>query len=132
MDQDSSNGVAYCGLNCQLCGEETGCPGCRTGDNCGRAAVCLHRRCCRDKGLAGCWECPEPCGQDMHAPDRDVRLRAFVRYIRENGVEKFLRRMRENQLAGVAYHGENSLFGDYDRLGSEEAVLRLLDHGPDR
>lgn len=124
------NGVAYCGLACALCHEETGCAGCRQTNGCGREAVCLHKKCCIERGLNGCWECNDfPCNRDMHAPERDVRLKAFVRYIREHGVNRFLERLRANQAAGILYHRPGSLMGDYDGLGSEEAVIRLLEEG---
>ncbi len=130
MELTFLNQVAYCGLACVFCSPETGCPGCRTGSGCGREAVCLHKKCCITRGIHGCWECDAfPCNRDMHAPERDVRLKAFVRYIRENGIPRFVERLRANLAAGIQYHYHDSLLGDYDGLGSEDAVIRLLESG---
>lgn len=55
------NAVAYCGLACCLCSENQTCSGCQDG-GCEAHAWCKNYTCCREKGLAGCWECESfPC-----------------------------------------------------------------------
>jgi hypothetical protein len=60
---------------------------------------------------------------DMLASDK-VKMRAFVRCIKEDGLEKFMNYLKRNQKNGVVYHREGIL-GDYD-LATEEEVLALL------
>lgn len=120
--------IAPCGLICGLCSEAPGCKGCRDEGGCARAAVCHQRTCCAEKGLAGCWQCGDfPCDQDMFAPERDVRLKAFVRCAKENGLNALAGHLLRNLENGVLYHRDKrNHTGDYDGLGGEEAVLNLL------
>ncbi|MGL4392183.1 MAG: hypothetical protein ACRCSK_01910 [Fusobacteriaceae bacterium] len=61
----------------------------------------------------------------MHAPDRK-EIRAFVRCMKEDGLEKFCEHISTNleKGIGIVYHGDG-IRGDYD-LDSEEEVLKLL------
>ena len=59
--------IAYCGVNCAACPDFTAgkCPGCRQtvwGDD-----PCMPVRCCGEKGILHCGDCPTfPC-EDMRA-----------------------------------------------------------------
>lgn len=121
--------IAPCGLICGLCGEADNCIGCR--DGCVRAETCYQRICCEDKGIKGCWKCPEfPCGKDMFSPEHDVRLITFVRCAKEDGVKGLAGFVLRNQDNGILCHRDKqSHTGDYDGLSSEEAVLGLLRNG---
>ena len=123
--------IAPCGLICGLCGEASHCGGCRSEESCARADVCYQRKCCAERGIKGCWKCPDfPCGQDMFSPEHDVRLIAFVRYAKEDGPKALAGYLLQNQDNGIIYHrDEQTHAGDYDGLGSEEAVLELLRNG---
>lgn len=117
-------GIAYCGLACCLCSENARCPGCRA-DGCPGHGDCQNYACCREKGLTGCWECPEfPCGAPML---QKVKPRAFARFAKENGVEALLDSLDRNRWAGVVYHRQG-IDGDYD-LPTEREVLELLEKG---
>ena len=124
-----ASSMAYCGLICTLCQPEALCR-CRSNNHCGKRLApggCFQHDCCTEKGLNGCWECPDaPCGKDMHAPDK-VKIRAFITYIKEDGLERFSENIARNAKLGVVYH-RDGIFGDYD-LPSEKEVLRLLRHG---
>jgi hypothetical protein len=125
-----ADSVAYCGLVCAYCHLAGSCGGCRSQANCcGRhlsPGGCFQYNCCVEKGINGCWECPDfPCGEDMFSDSHDVRLRAFVRFAKENGLECLAKAVHQNQQNGVIY-GHNR---DYDGRGSEEAVLELLWQG---
>ena len=63
----------------------------------------------------------------MHAPDK-VKIRAFIRCIKEDGLERFAEYVVRNGQKGVVYHREG-IYGDYD-LDGEDAVLGLLRDGP--
>ncbi len=118
-------GLAYCGLACCLCSENEGCKGCRQ-NGCAAWAECPNYGCVTERGLEGCWECPEfPCGKGML---EKPRMRAFVRFAKEHGVEGLLDRLAENERAGIVYHYPGGLTGDYD-LPTEEEVLDLLERG---
>jgi len=123
--------IAPCGLICGLCGDAAECGGCREG--CYRAGICYQRECCEDKGIKGCWKCQEfPCGKDMFSPDHDTRLIAFVRCAKEDGVKALAGYVLKNQDNGIHYHKDKQThIGDYDNLGSVEAVLELLRNGAD-
>ena len=125
-----SNSIGYCGLICKLCHLADKCAGCKSDNNfCGRHlsnAGCYQYKCCRDKRINGCWECQDfPCDKDMFSNSHDIRIRAFVRCAKEEGVEKLAEYVLKNQQNGIIY-GYNK---DYDNLGSEEAVLKLLRTG---
>ncbi len=56
-----------------------------------------------------------------------IKVRAFVRCIKEDGVEQFLKYIDKNEKNGFIYH-RIGIYGDYD-LESEEAILKLLRTG---
>lgn len=116
-------GVAFCGLACCVCGENTHCPGCRAG-GCPGGAECPLSACCRGRGLAGCWDCPDfPYAQPML---QKPRVRAFCRLAARYGADALTRRLGENEARGLRYHHPGRLTGDYDAPGDEEAVMALV------
>lgn len=118
-------GLAICGLACVLCSEET-CPGCQR-NGCKNRENCSVYTCASGKGLAGCCLCNDfPCGERAL---QSVRVRAFNRYAKENGVEKLMTKLRENSEAGITYHCSGGLKGDYDSLDGEDMVLNLIEYG---
>lgn len=124
--------VSYCGLLCVLCCPDGGCD-CRVANGCGKKASpegCFQHDCCIAKGFAGCWECPDfSCGKDMFNDDH-LRLRTFVKCIREDGLDKFAGYILRNLENGVVYHREG-FKGDYD-LGTEAEILQLLRVGVEK
>lgn len=122
--------IAPCGLICGICGEAPACAGCRSG-GCSRAAECYQRKCCAEKNIKGCWKCGDfPCGKDMFSPERDIRLTAFVRCAKEDGVKSLAGYVLRNQDDGVLYHRDKQNHtGDYDGMPDEESVLKLLRDG---
>ena len=117
-------GVAYCGLACCLCSENAQCPGCQA-EGCGNHQECQNYQCCLEKELKGCWECGEfPCGAPML---QKTRVRAFVGFARQYGIETLLDCLEALDKAGVVYHRQG-LVGDYD-LETEEEVWTLLEKG---
>jgi len=121
--------IAYCGLICCLCSVDGNCD-CRTKNHCGRKASpegCFQYTCCREKGLNGCWECPvfSSCDKDMF--DGRLRLKTFVKCIKEDGLDDFAGYILRNHENGVLYH-RNGCTGDYD-LETEEEILHLLRTG---
>jgi hypothetical protein len=65
----------------------------------------------------------------MFAPAHGVRIKAFVRCAKEDGVAKLAEYLQRNAEQGVRYHIENTENGDYDNLDDEVQVLRLLRTG---
>ncbi len=119
-------GFAYCGLACCICSENENCAGCRN-EGCKDKQWCKNFNCCREKGLAGCWECNEfPCSGSML--DK-TRIRAFARFIQENGEESLMGFLERNEQAGVVYHYEGQLVGDYDKPSSEEEIIKFIMNG---
>lgn len=119
--------IAYCGLVCGLCHLSAECDFCKnTANLCERSAVCFQRKCCMEKGFNGCWECTEaPCMEDMFAPPFDLRIRAFVAFIKQEGAGSLIDHLLRNQEKGLHY----GLGRDYDGKSSEEEVIRLLKTG---
>lgn len=123
---DRMKGIAYCGLACCICGDKN-CPGCRN-EGCSGKDWCKNYRCCREKGISGCWECEDfPCGDSML---KKTRIRAFAKFIGENGEDEMMRCLERNEAKGVAYHYEGQLTGDYDRFETEEEIMEYIRSGP--
>ncbi len=119
-------GFAYCGLACCICSENENCEGCGN-EGCKDKKECKNFNCCRQKGLKGCWECEEfPCSGGML--DK-LRIRTFAKFIQEFGEEELLRCLERNEKAGMMYHYENSLTGDYDIPDTEEGIRQLIQNG---
>jgi hypothetical protein len=120
-------GLAYCGLACCVCSESAACAGCRS-EGCGGKEWCKNFKCCRERGLDGCWECDEfPCEGGIL--DK-VRIRAFAEFIRENGEEELMDCLERNEKAGMVYHYEGRLVGDYDTPGTIDGIKALIRKGP--
>jgi hypothetical protein len=119
--------IAYCGLVCGRCHLSAECDYCKnTASLCARSEVCYQRNCCIQKGLQGCWECAEfPCGEDMHGPPHDLKIRAYVAFIKAEGAEALVDCLLRNEADGIHY-GQGR---DYDGMDSEEQVIRLLKTG---
>jgi hypothetical protein len=119
-------GIGYCGLACCVCGENATCAGCRN-EGCEGKEWCKNFNCCKQKGLNGCWECSEfPCRGGML--DK-MRIRTFARFIKQYGIQKLMERLEKNEHAGIIYHYEGQIIGDYDVLLTEEEIFDKLLHG---
>jgi hypothetical protein len=59
--------------------------------------------------------------------EEKIKLRAFVRCIKEDGIEAFSQYMNRNAHNHIVYH-RSGILGDYD-LDSEEKILKLLRTG---
>jgi hypothetical protein len=125
--QALTNSIAYCGLVCGMCHLKAECDFCKnTASLCARSEVCFQRDCCVQRGMEGCWECDEfPCGRDMHGPGHDLRIRAFVTFIKAEGADALVDCLLRNEALGIHYGKDR----DYDGKGSEEEVIRLLKTG---
>lgn len=118
-------GIAYCGLACCICSENSGCKGCKQ-NGCAAWDQCQNYGCVTGRGLEGCWDCPDfPCGKGML---QKPRMRAFVRFAKEHGEKGLLDCLMRNERAGIVYHYPGTLTGDYD-LENEREILDLLEHG---
>ena len=128
--KDIAQNMGYCGLICGLCHGADKCGGCKSNNNCcGRHLSengCFQFNCCVEKNINGCWECAEgPCDKDMFSEHHDIRNRTFVKVAKNEGIEKLVAFVLENQKNGIMY-GWNK---DYDNLENEEAVIDLLYNG---
>ena len=61
----------------------------------------------------------------MHSPPHDLRIRAFVAFIKAEGAEALINCLLRNEAHGI-HDGHG---GDYDGKSSEEEVIRLLKTG---
>ncbi len=123
---DRTKGVAYCGLACCVCSENTTCVGCRN-KGCKDKDWCKSFNCCKEKGLNGCWECSDfPCENQML--DK-LRVRTFAKFIAKYGEEKLMDALEKNEFNGMVYHYEGQLVGDYDKPKTEEEIRALIQQG---
>ena len=119
-------GFAYCGLACCLCAQNKQCAGCKSGQ-CTDQDWGKNYKCCREQGLDGCYLCDDfPCSDSML--DK-LRIRTFSKYIALYGEEALLDCLERNERAGIVYHYENSIQGDYDQFDSEEESINFILHG---
>src|SRR5659263_20367 len=71
--EEIKNSIAYCGLICKLCHFSSTCDGCKSDFGCEEWEDCVHRKCCIEKNINGCWECEEaPCDKKMFANGHDI------------------------------------------------------------
>lgn len=118
-----NNSIAYCGLACCICTENTTCPGCRN-DGCKNKEWCKNYNCCREKGLNGCWECGDfPCEGNML--DK-LRIRTFARFVKEYGEDELVRCLLRNKENGIVYHYDGQLIGDYDIGKTEDEIIKII------
>ena len=55
-----------------------------------------------------------------------LRVRAFAEIIAEHGEDKLMALLEKNEKAGVLYHYEGQLLGDYDKVESVAELKRLV------
>ena len=116
-------GMAYCGLACCVCSENGNCEGCQRG-GCEAHGWCKSYRCCKERGLAGCWECEQfPCESPMF---EKLRVRCFAKLTGRIGQERLLDALERREAEGVVYHYPGQLVGDYDQAEDEDALCALL------
>jgi RimJ/RimL family protein N-acetyltransferase len=126
MDFQEKRGVGYCGLACVLCNNYGECPGCKILIEGGHE--CSSGKCAVQKGIDGCYACPEydTCAEGMPHGKRNL---AFNRYMREFGKQSLIDRLRVNYLNGITYHRPDKLPGDYDRCETGQEIIDLLRNG---
>ena len=117
--------IAPCGFICAFCikSEKDGCMGCGT-----NGEVCPILDCCKTRGITGCWECSDfPCCECKSF--RSIRMQAFLRCAKEEGIHKLAEYLYLNQKSGLHYHYGYTFQGDYDGYNSIEEVLTVLRTG---
>lgn len=123
---EREKGFAYCGLACCICSENENCVGCRN-EGCEDKEWCKNYNCCREKGINGCWECEDfPCQGGML--DK-MRIRVFAKFIAEYGESELIENLERNEKAGIVYHYEGQLIGDYDKPQTEEEIMNIIKYG---
>lgn len=120
---DKSKGIAFCGLACCICSENENCAGCRN-DGCKDKEWCKNYICCKANGFNGCWECELfPCFDSMLGK---LRIRAFAMFIERYGANKLMECLEANEEAGIIYHYDGQLAGDYDKFETEEEIMNFI------
>jgi len=126
---ETSKEIAYCGLICEFDDCYENCGGCKKGEGCGDKD-CYHKKCCREKGLEGCWECADfPCGQG-HFNSKEISIGQFigcVRFIRETSLDDYMSAVFLNKRVGIKY-GLGGFYADK----TEKKVIELLRKGLQR
>ena len=83
--------IAYCGVDCSVCTDFLSgkCPSCRLSEW-KDDDICMPVRCCREKGIGCCGECPVfPCADmaDFYE-ESDSHRQAYVRMAAVHGQRK--------------------------------------------
>lgn len=122
--EEIAESIAPCGFVCGMCYNTVSdsCPGCQNEDE-----ACPIRACCAARGIRGCMCCPDfPC---CECNFRGVRLRAFLRCAKEEGILALAGYLLRNARDGIHYHCGDTYVGDYDKCVTEQQVLELLHNG---
>jgi ribosomal protein S18 acetylase RimI-like enzyme len=56
-----------------------------------------------------------------------IRIRAFCQFIRQHGEKELIDSLERSGKAGIIYHYDGKLIGDYDKCQSAEEVIRMLE-----
>ncbi len=118
-------GIARCGLACCLCSENAHCAGCNSGE-CPDKDWCKNRKCSKEKGIAGCWECEnKDCREGLLGK---VKPYAFTEFVRRYGLKELLDCLERNGKNGVVYH-RSGIIGDYDDFEDIESAIAFIKTG---
>lgn len=120
---DRKKGMAYCGLACSLCNDHKDCPGCKEG-GCSAKDWCKIYNCCKNKNIDGCYECDNfPCDNPMLAK---IKIRTFTKFMMKYGKDKLEDNLERNEKAGIVYHYDGQIVGDYDMPKTEEPIIDMI------
>lgn len=78
-------GIARCGLACCLCGENTSCHGCNSGE-CPDKEWCENRKCTLEKGISHCSECDRDCKKGLLAKNQALWVYTVHQAIRRGRI----------------------------------------------
>ena len=100
--KDSTDQLALCGLHCEHCYMGAWCGGCSSACNaCSYATICDDNicpqiKCVREKGIAGCWECPEhlSCVMGFMGTDEGRFAKIMSEFISRHGREAYEKALR--------------------------------------
>ena len=128
-EQAAHDPVSVCGHHCAHCKFTTWCGGCRSEFNiCSFATlsedgVCPQVQCSRERGLDGCYDCPElmDCQQGYYGVENEYVCKATALFIHRHGAKKYTETLERAMAAGVNYPA------DYDAQGSVDKALALLE-----
>lgn len=121
--------VGVCGHHCDHCFLGQWCGGCRSGYNCCSFAtvfpdgVCPNVRCAGEKGLDGCYACPElaACKTGYYGVEKEYAAKAAALFIRKYGKEAYSRVLADAIAKGLSYAK------DLDETGSADNALACLE-----
>lgn len=92
--------IAYCGFSCNHCFLGKWCGSCRSDYNCCSFAtisegnICPNVRCCQEKSLDGCYECPDlrTCTIGFYTPENpgSVSCKTQALFISKHGKKGFI------------------------------------------
>lgn len=114
--------IAYCGHHCAYCHFDQ-CPGCRS-DNpfCSYATlfadnICPNVRCCKEKGLDGCYECKDlrECRIGFFDTQEQV-AKATALFIQKYGKETYTNSLERAIQSGVRYPHQFNEMGDVEKM----------------
>lgn len=112
--KERTDPVAFCGFHCNHCFLTEGCGNCRSDcDVCSFATLsrdnrCKNEKCCTEKGLYGCYDCPEleACRKGFFGvPDGSIP-KACSLFIRKYGAEEYSRVLDAAEEKGISMKEE--------------------------
>lgn len=121
--------IAYCGFSCNHCFLGEWCGSCRSDYNCCSYAticdggICPNVKCCQEKGLDGCYECPDlrTCTIGFYTPGNDgaEACKAQALFIAKHGKEVFIRAHNRLHEIYPDFKKIQEVFGDSVEKGLE-------------
>ena len=104
--QKKTDPVAPCGFLCDGCFLSEWCGYCRSAcavcsyATISEGGVCENVRCCKEKGLYGCWECPEltACKKGFYGSPDGSLCKPNAMFIAKYGKEAYVRFLKDSKL----------------------------------
>lgn len=127
---DETDSVAFCGFHCGHCFLSEWCANCRSACNmCSYATLsydnrCENEKCCSEKGLYGCFDCPElqNCKKGFFKETSGSIPKACSVFIREYGAEEYSRALDAADKMGI------KLKEEYDTAQNLHILESLREH----
>ena len=117
-NKELASTVSYCGLLCGVCIHPCEGRGCKSG---GGLEGCVHRECCVERKLEGCWECPDfPCEKGFFGEKawRGLNI-GCAETIKEKGIEVYVSLVTSS-------FGDPVDYGDYRFKDPNEIKILLI------
>ena len=128
MNNSEIQKIAYCGHHCKYCFYDD-CSGCRSDNpSCSYANLfddkkCPNITCCKNKGITGCYECPElpQCEHGFFSRKDEQVAKATALFIQQYGLLEYDKALKASIEKGIKYPEQ------FNALRSVQEMIQLLE-----